>query len=201
MTTTASPDLTALRTGLRQWFADVAELELAAVQWEDEPRQMIPGLAGLLNVVAERALGQDERQWEYDAGADPGEEIVRKVGGPRVLTLSLKLDGYDQRLNAGPFFRMSAIAAKLRGEDACSALRALGFALIDAVGPTNIGREDHGRVYPRAVLDVFLGYTRVEGEAPTTWVETVKGLAEFRDADGVLLPTPPNGEITIPEAP
>lgn len=200
MTTTTSPNLSTARTALRQWFADLAGLELAAVQWEDEPRSVTPGISGLLNVIAERALGQDERQWSFDAGAPDGEQIVHAVGGPRVLTLSLKLDGYDQRLPEGVFFRLSSVAALIKGEDSIRALRALGFALVDVEGPSNVPRVDADRVFPRAVLDVFLGYTRVEYEAPGTWIETVKIATHLADSDGEELPSPPNGEITI-EAP
>lgn len=197
MTTTTSPDLTAMRTGLRTWFAALVGLEPAAVQWEDEPRSMHVGSCGLLNVIAERIVGQDERQRRYNALAPAGQEIERKVGGPRIMTLSLKLDGYDQRLPEGPLFRMSSAAAKARGVDSISQLRAMGLALIDIVGPTNAPRIEDNRIYPRAVLDVRLGYTRVESEAPTTWIEKVRVKSRFRDVDGAELPSPPNGTIEI----
>lgn len=200
MTTAASPDLTTARTGLRQWFATLAGLELAAVQWEDEPRSMVVGVCGLISPIADRALGMGERQHEYEPAADEGEELVRAVGGPRVASFSLKLDGYDQRLPEGVFFRMSSVAELMRGEDSVAALRGLGFALVDVTGPTNVPRVEGGRVYPRAVLDVFLGYTRVERETPTTWVEEVRVTSRMADVDGVELPAPPNATVSI-EAP
>lgn len=200
MTTATSPDLAAARTGLRQWFADLAGLDLAAVQWEDEPRSMVVGVSGLISPIADRAIGQGERQHEYDSGAAEGSEIVRKVGGPRVLSVSLKLDGYDQRLPEGVFFRMSRVAELARGEDSIATLRALGFALVDVTAPINVPREQAGRVYPRAAVDVFLGYTRVESESATTWVERVEVTSRLRDVDGVELPAPPNETVSI-EAP
>lgn len=199
MTTSTSPDPTSIRTALRQWAADLIGIDLAAVQWEDEPRKLITGMSALLDAIADRSIGQSESQTQYDATAASGEEIVRAIGGPRVLTLSMKLDGYDQRLHVSPFFQLSSVAEKIRGEVSCSALRAMGFALVDITGPSNISRAEGGRAYPRAVLDISLGYTRVEYEQSTTWIERVRVSSQLADVDEVVLPSPPNEEITIEE--
>lgn len=197
MTTTTSPDFEAARTGLRQWFATLAGLELVAVQWEDEPRSMVTGVCGLINILGDRGRGRPERQHEYDPAAPAGQEIVRRVGGPRELSLSLKLDGYDQRLGRGVFLLMSRVSTRMHGADSLSSLRGMGFALLDVRDVVNLPRDDAHRKYPRAVLDVRLGYTAVEAVSPTTWIETVRVRTHLRDADGVELPSPPNGEITI----
>lgn len=200
MTTTSSPDLTAARTGLAAWFAALIGITAVHVQWEDEPRAIIAGVCGLLSPVADVELGTAEARRFYNSGAAAGEEIERSVGGPRVLTLSLKLDGYDQRLPNGVFFAMSSIATEMRGAVSLAELRELGFALVSIDGPRNVPRLEAGRTYPRAVLDVRLGYTRVENIEPTTWIETVEVTSHMRDVDGDELETPPNGTTTI-EAP
>lgn len=189
-----------MRTGLLAWFAALAGLAVTSVQWEDEPRSLITGVCGLLAPVADVGLGQVEAQHAYDSHAAAGEEIERTVGGPRVLTLALKLDGYDQRLPEGVFFALASVATKLRGADSLAALRAMGLAVVSIDGPRNVARVEAGRTYPRAVLDVRLGYTRVETITPITWIETVKVESRIRDEAGTLLPSPPNGITTIEAA-
>ena len=197
MTTTSSPSASAMRSGLLAWGAFLVGIEVAAAAWTDQPRPMVAGLCLLIDPVAERVIGQDARSHTYDADAPAGSEIVRRVGGPRWFTVSLALDGYDQRLSEGPFMRMSSAAAVAQGIDSCARLRALGLSLVDVQGPVNVPRTEAGRVYPRAVLDVRLGYTRVELDAPTTWIEKTRGTTKLRDADGELLPSPPNGEFEV----
>lgn len=198
MTTTVSPDFANARVALRQWFADRAGLLLNVVSWEDEPRPMVVGTAGMMNLIADVGLGRGERQHKYNAGAPAGQQIERAVGQPRVMTLSLKLDGYDQRLDKTPLITMGRVATRLHGDDSHAALRALRFALVDVIGPTEIPRvDDASRVYPRANLDVRLGYTLVLNETPTTWVEFMKFTSKMRDVDEVLLPTPPNATVTV----
>lgn len=200
MTTASSPDLAIVRTGLAAWFAALLGFELSSVQWEDEPRSMIAGASALLSPVADVGLGTPEAQHTYNALAAEGEEIERSVGQPRVLSLSLKLDGYDQRLPQGVFFVMSDVATELHGAVSLAALRELGMALVSVEGPRNVPRVEGGRVYPRAVLDVRLGYTRVREIAATTWIEKIEVTSHMRDVDGAELPTPPNGTQII-EAP
>lgn len=199
MTTTSSPSPTSLRTGLLAWAAFIAGLDEGAAQWTDEARRMVQGPCILVDAVAERVVGQDARTHELDMDASAGSEIVRRIGGPRVMTLALALDGYDQRLPEGPFLRMSRAATLAQGIESRSRLRALGLSLVDAQGPINASaaRKEGGRAYPRAVLDVRLGYTRVELDAPTTWIERARLTTGLRDADGELLPSPPNREVEI----
>lgn len=197
MTTASTLSFETARTGLRQWIATLAGIALAAVQWADEPRVAVDGACVLLNVIAERSIGQDERQQEYDAAQVNGAEIIRKVGGPRVITISVHYDGYDQRLHLSPVTAASALKARMGGDDSAYALRELGFAFVDATGPVNAPRSDNGRVYPRAVIDVRLGYTRVESDTATQWIETVIAKSRVRDVDGVELPIPPNSTVEI----
>lgn len=197
-------DLEAARTGLRQWYADLLGLELARVQWEDEPRTAFSdGLVGLLQPVAERQLGRGETLHERDDDAPEGEELVRKRAVAIALSLSLKLDGYDQRINAGPFFALSSVATKLRGGPSLAALRdgdrddlsdppRFAFAVIRSAGPFNVARDEAGRRFPRAALDVTLGYTRVESLSPLTFIEAAEVTSHLRDTDGTELPSPPN---------
>lgn len=197
MTTLNSPDASQVRAGLAQWAAYVADDDAGVVQWTDEPRRAIPGMSVLLDHVAERVVGQDARTHTFDDSAEPGREIVRRVGGPRVMTLSLVLDGYDQRFPEGPFSRAAAASARAQSRESIKRLRALGFSLVDVQGPVNARRVEGSRAFPRAVLDVRLGYTRVELDAPTTWIGTARLTTRLRDADGSLLPSPPNRELDI----
>lgn len=192
-----SPDPTQVHEGLRQWAAYVVDDDASVVQWTDEPRRAIPGMTVLLDHLAERVVGQDARTHTFDSTAEPGREVVRRVGGPRVMTLSLALEGYDQRFPEGPFARAAAASARAQGRESIKRLRALGFSLVDVQGPVNARRIEGSRAYPRGVLDVRLGYTRVELDAPTTWIETVRLTTRLRDADGSLLPSPPNRELEI----
>lgn len=202
MTTSTAIDLSTLRTGLRQWFADLCGLQLEAVHWYDEPRPMVVGACGMLQPIALRQLGQVEEQQEHDAGAPAGEEVVRRVGGRRILSLSLVLDGYDQRLPTGVFFALEAARTKAEGAPSIEALRALGMAFVRSQDVQALpAREQQGRAYPRAVLDLELGYTAVEALAPAGYFEHAELVTEARDVDASLLPSPPNGSEWAPALP
>lgn len=202
MTTAAAIDLTAARTGLVAWFAELTGLDASAVRWRDEPRPVVAGVAGELQPIAIRELGQGEEQHEHDGGADEGEELVRAVGGSRVLSLSLLLDGYDQRLPEGVLFALERARTKMVGAPSLDALRALGFAFVRSHAVQGLpNREHQGRAYPRAVLDVELGFTAVESLDPTGYFAHAQLETEARDVDDSLLPSPPNGSEWVPELP
>lgn len=202
-------DLEAARTGLLAWYADLLGIEVGRVRWEDEPQVASETFVGTIKPIAERELGLPETQRE-NAGP-PGEELERTIGQPVVLSLSLLLDGYDQRLHLGPFFKLSSVRTKLRGGPSMAALRdgdrnrdehedpRFAFAIVRTSGPFNVARDEAGRRYPRAALDVELGYTRIETLSPITFIERAKVTSHLREPDGTELPDPPN--VTEQEIP
>jgi hypothetical protein len=206
-------DLEAARTGLLAWYADLIGVDVSRVRWEDEPQIAADDLVGTIKPVAERELGRTETQVERDPGTPAaGEELLRSIGQPVALSLSLVLDGYDQRLHRGTFFPLSSARTKIRGGPSLAALRdgardrgehpepRFAFAIIRTTGPFNVARDDAGRRYPRAVLDVELGYTRVESLSPLSFIESAEITSHLRDVDGTELPSPPNvTEQQIPE--
>lgn len=198
MTTAASPELSVVRTTLRTWAATLLDLDPVAVRWEDESQEMITGTVCTLAPIAERQIGQGETQSERVEADPDGEEMRTAEGAHRILSLSVKVDGYDQRIPNGPFFALSQMAVRLRDRVSRSTLRTIGFALVDVFGPFAIPRLEGGRVYPRAALDLAFGYTRVESREPLTWIEHAGVTATLRDQDGVALASPPNGTDTIP---
>lgn len=202
MTRATALDLTAVRTGLRQWFANLVGIELNATHWQGEPRPVVEGVCAMLQPIAIRELGQVEEQEELDEDADEGQEIVRKVGGPRVFSLSLILDGYDQRLPNGVLFALESARTKIQGGDSIDALRALGLAFVRTLAVQGLPNRVHQkREYPRATLDIELGYTAIETLAPVGYFEHAQLVTEARDVDGELLPTPPNGSEWVPPLP
>lgn len=209
---TETTDLEAARSGLLSWYAGLLGLEVSRVRWEDEPQVPSETFVGTIKPLAERELGRPETQRARAGGTPPaGEELERKIGQPLVLSLSLLLDGYDQRLHLGPFFKLSSVRTKIRGGPSMAALRDGGrdrdeheaprfaFAIVRTAGPFNVARDEAGRRYPRAALDVELGYTRVETLSPITFIERAKVTSHLREPDGTELPVPPN--VTEQEIP
>lgn len=191
-------DMSAWRTGLVAWFALIVGLSADAISWADESQTMTVGVSGSLRPIADVALGQEEKQTELASPAGPdGEELTRKIGGPRALSLSLVLDGYDQRLPGSPFFTLRSAATKIRSSESIAALQELGFGLISVGRVLNVPRKESGRTFPRAVLDLRLGYTNVENLDPITFIESAELTSHVRDTDGTELPSPPNQVVEI----
>lgn len=192
-------DMSAWQTGLIAWFALVSGLSATALSWADEAQKVVVGASGSIRPIADIGVGGEEILTERAAPPAPaGEELVRRIGGPRELSLSLTLDGYDQRLPMGVFMAMRSATMRMASTESSAALRALGFSLIEVGKVVNVPRKENGRTYPRAVCDVRLGYTNVENLAPITFIEKAQVTSHLRDEAGVELPSPPNETTEIP---
>ncbi len=160
------------------------ELPGVTVRWADQnaPRSTYPFC--VLNVIAERQLGQDEQR--FTLNEDTG-RLDPSVCGQRVFTVSIQLHALPPSLpttstafwSASPRAKMSALRASLSKLTVLTALSAAGIAVVQAGDSQTLDRVAEGRWILVSVLDVQLGAAVNVTDDSTDYIETVDSTGSF----------------------
>lgn len=166
-------DIAATVAAVRTWVMAGTGLPTGSVIIADQdgPRPAKPYATVKLASIA--ALGAyDESKHEYDAGADPGEEITITTGGHRELVVSVNVYTPASTGSAGAL----AFAMKLRSaassETTTTAMQAAGASLFDVGQVRDLSAIDRTKFEGRAQLDARL-YTTDSTSETTTFIESV----------------------------
>jgi hypothetical protein len=181
-------DLATIEPALVTWAAAVTGVEASCVVWENAPRPMTNGRLVTLSWVSIVGAGIDETSWAYEANADPLQEMIATVAGPRACVLQLAVEVIaDQR--PGHTARAVAETARTRmqGPTSLAALQAvkIGFAGTGLVTPADY-TGDNGRKISRVVCEVRLNAESRVVDGTTSYIASVHATL---NVDGLVTPT------------
>jgi hypothetical protein len=139
-------DLESLQPAFKTLIETISELETV---WEDEPRPFVDPMSKaicLLTITAsaERGTG-DDRKTNQDLTKPQGEELADTFTGLREVTLSAKIESYDQ----SPGFTGRQYAERIRNgmkwRSSQAVLNGLGCSVIRVMDPVDLSetRDDH----------------------------------------------------------
>lgn len=186
-------DLEAMRTGLAAIFRKISGLSSVvsenaqAVTQQDQPWVMAnqdTDARLTFNTVSIRSIGgADEVRQEYDPDLEfegdtsgPDDEPANggfaiNVGGPRVWTLTIKVECWD--LNKTAFEYAERARANLQRPSVLAMIVALGCSLNDVRASRDISFDERGRRVSAAVFELVLNITSNLDDDPVTTIETV----------------------------
>lgn len=126
---------------------------------EDEPREMVDtrtqGIV-LLSMPAIVTHGVDDRVLLVDLDQPLGEELADAYRGLRELTLTIKVESYDQ----SPGFAARAYCERIRSglgwASSRAALRAVDLSLGQTMNTVDLSRDQDGHRVSVAALDAIL---------------------------------------------
>jgi hypothetical protein len=201
----------ALRTVINSTDGIAANITNGESQSAYFPEIVGPGTTGAkatFEIIAEVPIDTDEVFEEYDEDAviagdlyepDPEDPearlgaIVQTVSGQRRLTVSIKVECFDQSDSGTALKYLKRIRTRLRLPSSRAVLEAAG-AFIQDIGPSrDLSHDDDtdGRMLRVSVqqFDLFLNCTDTESDAPVTTIEQVS--LELNEDDPVLITLPP----------
>lgn len=197
MTATATPLRSAVRAALLAWAEASGSVAPGSVIWQDEPNQLVDGMAIMLSEIGGRNVGGEStaREWNPTSSL-----IERKLLGLQHNTFSVTFDGYDQELSRSPMAAALDFVRRARSRDSREILRAAGCPLTAINGPTNAPRIEGGRSFPRAVVDFRITFATVDDLGSVEAANTATITGQVLGADGAPL-TPPFLTVTEVDLP
>jgi hypothetical protein len=168
-------------------------------EWGGSLRETTPLFADAwVSLIVGRDLGTADMSREYDAGADPGEEISFVIHGLRELTWEIRVESRDSSAGMDATSYLELVRSMVHDIGAKDVFSRSGLGL-RRVSPTmDLSSVMGDRVASVAQIDVaFHAHTRVVG-SQYGYIEHVYGESEWRDPNGDLYPAEVqfDGEIT-----
>ena len=144
---------------------------------------------GLLNVIAERRLGIDDRRYEFDSGAPAGSDMEATIAGQRVITVSVRVKSRSQKpLETARHF-LSKAATSLRMPSVLEVFAAADIAIVSIGDFVNLDFTQQNRTVSLGSMDVLFA-TVVNEVDPVkiSFIEKLELTSDFKNAAGVSLP-------------
>lgn len=160
----------------------------------------------LLRVRRIDPVGEDETRYceEPSDPQDPDSEpiLVPYQVGNRRLTLEVRVEALENTDELWAWSTVERMRTRLSRPSSLAILESVNMALIRTQGATPLPmvRDRHEKSV--AVMEVVLGARFSDRDAPINWIERIELSSKVQDADGSLLPTPPNvADAVIPPLP
>lgn len=116
--------------------------------WEDQPREMVdPDTKGiiLLQITSTTERGTDDRIQDQDLEQPNGEELADVYRGVRLMTLTIKVESYDQSSGFTARAYSERIRNALKWSSSRATLRGQNLSLAQIMNPVDLSltRDDH----------------------------------------------------------
>ncbi len=172
--------------------ATVTGVTSALCVFENAPRPMSSnGVTVLLSWVSRTGVGVDATRYDYEAAADPLDEMTPTTEGPREAVVQIAVEVIaDQRAGHNAAALVEKARTRLRWPRVLDALEAVDLALA-SVGPaTQADYTADGRLVSRSLFEVRLnGVSRETDEnGRTSYIATVEAVSTITAPDGTTLP-------------
>lgn len=172
--------------------ATVTGVTPALCVFENAPRPQSPdGRTVLLSWVSRTGIGVDATSWEYEAAADPLDEMTPTTKGAREAAVQIAVEVIaDQRAGHNAAAIVETARTRIRWPRVLAALEAVDLALA-TVGPaTQADYTADGRLVSRSLFEVRLNglATATDAEGRTSYIATVEAVAAITAPDGTTLP-------------
>lgn len=135
--------------------------------WRKRPRTMKVGASAQLDIIAEGAIGVDDRKWVDQSSGD----VSARVTGQRVMTLQVTVWAAVQPLARSARRYLERLRLRLRFPSTLDALAALELALVDTEALVQLDPAEDGRTVSQASLDVRLAYALDDDDEPIPTIE------------------------------
>ena len=189
-TTDGSIVYTAFQNQIRDWF--LAESGVPRVYWEEEDRgnESANKEFGILNVIADVALGVDDTRYSDHPTPTPGAELQVDTVGNRLVTVSCRVESRRQRpgeLTARAYLSRAHTSLRVRSVRDVF-LVPFNIAVVTIGAFQNLDFTKHRRRVSMGAMDVIFATTahRVSTE---TYIEKYLVSSELKRADGSLIPS------------
>lgn len=197
-------DLATVEPALIAAVATATGIVPACVVFENAPRPMsADGRLAILSWVSRESVGIDETGWDFEAAADPLDEMTPTVSGSRVAVLQIGVEIVgDQRSGHSAAAIVERARTRIRWPRILDALAAVKVA-VAVVGPaTQADYPSDGRMVSRSLFELRLNANAVETDAAgrTSYIASVTASGTVLDVDGTALPDSlqPAPETTAP---
>lgn len=165
------------KDGLRTLVASLADLSEEFIVWDGEPMRPVDFSEDakrlILNIVARRAIGEDEEKREYVFDPPNGMLLKRTFSGQRSVTISIRAEDFGDEEG---FDFLERIRTLLGADESRLVLNALGLALARTEDVHVLPGTAGNRAISVASMDVVVNQ-RVETIVTTTgdtYIETVE---------------------------
>lgn len=148
--------------------AQVAAWAGIPASWEDEPRNFGGPAVAYLSLPSIVGQGRDEVITTRDPLATPGQDMGDEYRGSRLLTLTVKVESFDQTAGKTAVAYLELVRIRAFQRTARDALAAVSVALVRAMAPVDLSTVVDGRRNSLAALDLILA-ARVSDVNPTRY--------------------------------
>lgn len=165
---------TTIQNALKAWAT--AGSGLAAI-WENEPRLWVGQERVVLAMRSFRAIGVDEQRYQYDSGADPGEEMQPIIAGVRSFVLQVRVESRNQSPTKHAAYFLELLQTSLAKPSQKAALNAAGCPYARTLTSGTVADiESDGRMVSVGVMDLeFNAATNVTDTSEVTgYIDTVE---------------------------
>ncbi len=160
----------AIQNAIASWAATATGL---TVRWagQNAPRPAYPFV--VLNIIAEKQLGQDEERYEYN---DEDDVLDVNIGGNRGFTVSVQANTLPppEGTYGADRAAISAARVSLKKQSVITAFRLAGIAIVGAEAAQSISEEVEGRWISRTILDVKFATVENITDSEIDYIDSVQ---------------------------
>lgn len=150
-------DWSVAQNTIHAWVAAGSQLPAAQVIWAAQQAPRPPGQIVVLRLASVASVGQDWTRTESNPTPTPGAEVVRKVQGHRVATLSIQVFGGASPLGASANLAvLERIMSAVRLPSIHAALGAARVGFLSAGAPIVVDGARGDLLEARAAVEVQL---------------------------------------------
>lgn len=150
-------DLVAIQPALKALIANLTGLD---AYFDDEPRDALVnpdnGAIALLTLGTPVSIGWDERAQVLVQDPDPGGDIKDEWRGNRKVTLTIKIESYDQTPGRTALWYLEQVRNRLPFQSTRAALEAVRLALVSSGNSVNLPTARDDRQVSIAAMDLVL---------------------------------------------